>query len=299
MKENKLLKLSAWGGLFFALLGLGCGIIIKSEMLWFDGLYSLVSLCLSMMAIAMCTFMEKTDKINFPFGKDTISPIIVVIKSIVLIIMCSTSMINSIKTMFSGGNSVNSYVAIGYTIVSIAGCFAIYLYMKNSGKKLNSDILKVESSQWLMDGLISVGVFVGFIIVLLIQETRFSGYSKFIDPAMVIVSSVIFLRVPIGTLISGFRELIQVKASDEIDSHIKNVVSDIEEEYNFEDPITRVCKTGNLLRIEIDFIFGNESKMKNLKEMDIVREKIHKLTKNIKYEKWINVSFTGNKEWVI
>lgn len=297
--ENKLLKLSAMGGLFFALLGLGWGLLIASEMIIFDGLYSLISLFLSIMAIGICTFMEKTDKINFPFGKETLSPIVVIIKSIVLILMCSISLLNSVKTMFRGGNPVNTGFALVYTIISIIGCAGIYLYMKKAGEKFNSDILRVESSQWLMDGLISVGVFIGFIIVMIIEKTSLNYLSNYIDPLMVIVSSIIFLGVPIKTLIKAFKELILVKANDEINDHINEVVKNIEEEYKFEESITRVTKVGNCLRIEIDFIFNDHSKLKALEEMDRIREKIYNLTKHIKYEKWLNVSFTGNRKWVV
>lgn len=298
-KENMLLKLSALGGLFFALLGLGWGVAIDSEMIIFDGLYSLISLFLSLIAIKVCSFMDKSDKINFPFGKENLNPILIIIKSIVLIIMCSISLFNSFKTLISGGNPVNTSFAIIYTIVSIVGCGSIYIYMKIASKKFNSDILKVESMQWLMDGLISLGVFIGFIIVIIIENTFLNYLSNYIDPLMVIITSIIFLKLPFKSLIQAFKELILVKANDDINNHINEVVKNIETEYNFEDSIVRVSKTGNSIRIEIDFIFNNSSKLKSLDEMDKIRELIFKHTNNIKYNKWLNISFTGNREWVI
>ena len=63
--EKRLLKLSAVGGLFFAVLGLAWGLGLNSEMLFFDGLYSLISLLLSLLAIFICSYMDKNDKINF------------------------------------------------------------------------------------------------------------------------------------------------------------------------------------------------------------------------------------------
>jgi cation diffusion facilitator family transporter len=297
--ENQLLKLSALGGLFFTSLGIGWGLVIDSEMIRFDGIYSLISLLLSMMAIYICSFIAKKDKINFPFGKEMLSPIVIIIKSIVLIIMCSISLLNSLKTMVSGGNSIDTSFAIAYTIVSIIGCSVTYLYMKRAGKKLSSDILRAESSQWLMDTLISVGAFIGFIMIIIIDNTRLSYLSRYVDSLMVMISSIIFLRVPLATFIKAFKELILVKANDEINDCINKVVRNIENEYKFEESITRVSKTGNSLRIEIDFIFNKNSNMKELKEMDVVRERINDLIQHIKYDKWLNVSFTGNKKWIV
>lgn len=297
--ENKLLKFSAAGGLFFALVGIGWGLFINSEMIIFDGVYSLISLFLSILSIVICKFIDKKDKVNFPFGKKALEPIVVAFKSIVLIIMCSITLSNAIKTILNGGNPVDTSFALSYSVVSVIGCGLIYYYMKSKGKKLNSDIIKAESSQWLMDTAISAGVLVGFMIVLIIKNTKFSYLTIYVDPAMVIITSVIFLKVPISQFIKVFKEIILVKANDEINNDIYVIVKDIQEEYNFEDSITRVSKMGSSLRIEIDFIFNEESKMESLGEMDEVREKIDKETNHIKYEKWLNVSFTGNKKWAI
>lgn len=296
---DKLLKFSAAGGLFFALVGIGWGLYIDSEMIMFDGVYSFISLLLSIISISICKFIAKKDKINFPFGKKALEPIVVAFKSIVLIIMCSITLNNAIKTVVTGGNPVDVGFALGYSIISVIGCSLIYYYMRSKGKQLNSDIVKAESSQWLMDAGISVGVLVGFVIVLVIKNTSLSYLTIYVDPAMVIITSFIFLKVPISQLISVSKEIILVKANDEINNDIYVIVKDIEEEYNFEDSITRVSKMGSSLRIEIDFIFNGDSKMESLEEMDTVREKISKKTNHLEYDKWLNVSFTGNKKWAI
>ena len=40
-------------------------------------------------------------------------------------------------------------------------------------------------------------------------------------------------------------------------------------------------------------------KIEKLEDMDVIREKINSLINSIKYDKWLNVSFTGNRKWVI
>ena len=58
----------------------------------------------------------------------------------------------------------------------------------------------------------------------------------------------------IKTFIDSFKEVISVKANDEINDDIYVLVKEIEDEYKFEDSIARVSKVGRELRIEIDFI---------------------------------------------
>ena len=67
--EKNMLALSAIGALFFAVLGVAWGIIIDSSMIIFDGLYSLISLFLSVLAICVTRYINKSDFEKFPFGK--------------------------------------------------------------------------------------------------------------------------------------------------------------------------------------------------------------------------------------
>lgn len=297
--EKRLLKLSAAGGLFFAVLGLAWGIGLNSEMLFFDGLYSLVSLLLSVITIFICSYMDKKDRINFPFGKESLRPIVVIIKSIVLVLMCLISLFNSLKTILIGGNSIDISFAIIYTIISIIGCGSIYIYMYISSKKLNSDILKAESNQWLMDGLISLGVFIGFILVLILKRTSLSFLCNYVDPLMVIISSSFFLKFPLASMCNSFNEVIQGKASDDIYDQITKIVKDIENEYGISESVTRVSKVGNMLRIEIDFILSKHSKINTIEEMDQIRDKVDYSTNSINLKKWLNISFTKNRKWAV
>lgn len=297
--ENKMLKFSAFGGLFFAILGIAWGWAINSEMISFDGLYSLISLGLALFALIATNFINKKDFKNYPFGKSTLEPIIVIIKSIVLLIMCLISLFSAITQVLNGGNNVEEGFALGYALISSIGCTWVYLYMKKSSKNINSEIVNAESNQWLMDAMLSVGVLVGFVISIFLKHIGLATLSKYVDPGMVILSSSIFLKMPITSTIEAFKELINSTADDEINGDIRNLVKEIEMEYELEDSVARVAKVGRELRIEIDFIVSNNSKIKSVEDMDKVREFIDNNTNHFDLKKWLNISFTKNKKWAI
>lgn len=298
-EESKILKFSALGGLFFAILGIAWGWAIDSEMITFDGLYSLISLGLALFAIGCTNFINKRDFKKYPFGKANMEPLIVIIKSIVLLIMCSISMISAINEIVSGGNDIEVGFALTYSLISSIGCVWVYLYMMKKSKNLNSDIVKAESNQWFMDALISVGVLVGFLISIIFKYIGLAAYSKYVDPGMVILSSLIFFRMPITSMIEAFMELINRKADDSINFDINSLVKEIEEEYKLEESVARVAKVGRELRIEIDFILSNDSRIKSVDDMDEVREIIDENTNHFELEKWMNVTFTKNKKWAV
>lgn len=297
--EKNMLKLSALGGLFFAVLGIVWGISIKSSMIMFDGLYSLISLCLTVLAMWITEYINKNDFKKFPFGKVVLEPITVALMSIVLILMCSINFIDAFQEILLGGNTVDTDLALGYSLISSIGCGIVYYIMNKKGKSLSSDILSAESNQWLMDTILSVAVLGGFIISLGLQMTQFAYLSKYIDPLMVIITSSIFVKIPIETLVKSFKEIINENTDEEINSNINSIAKSIEDEYNFEDSIVRVSKTGRELRVEIDFVFNEESKLNELDEMDKVREKIANSIEHIKLDKWLNINFTGDKKWAI
>lgn len=297
--ESYLLKISTLGTLFFAVLGIAWGWTVKSEMILFDGMYSLGGVILSLLALMGSIYINKKDYEKYPFGKKMIEPLIVIIKSLAIFIMCIYSLTGSIKDLINGGNEVQYGYALIYALISTLGCGIAYFFLKKKGKAINSSLVNIESSQWLMDTLLSMGVLVGFLIANIIKHTEFIWFNRYLDPLMVIICSSVFIKMPIKSLGDGLKELLEFKADDSITLEIDKLVEGIEREYNFEDTITRVSKTGNDLRIEIDFIYNEESNIKVLDEMDGVREKIFNSLSHINYEKWLNVSFTKDKKWAI
>lgn len=297
--ENKILKLSVVGALFFALFGIAWGWAIDSDMIIFDGLYSFISVILSMLSLYINNYMAKRDFEKFPFGKHILEPIVISIKSLIIAIMCLYSLVGAVKSIISGGNNLEFGLAIIYSIVSVIGCGAISLYMKVKSKALSSELIKAEFTQWFMDTALSAAVLVGFIIGIAISNTKLNFLNPYIDPVMTVAASLLCIRIPIKIFIESFKEVICVKANDEINDDIYVLVKEIEEEYKFEDSITRVSKVGRELRIEIDFVYNKDSKLKTLDQMDNVREEINDAIKHIDYKKWLNVSFTGNKKWAI
>ena len=297
--ESYLLKISTLGTLFFAVLGIAWGWTVKSEMILFDGMYSLGGVILSLLALIGSIYINKKDYENYPFGKRMIEPLIVIIKSLAIFIMCIYSLTGSIKDLINGGNEVQYGYALIYALISTLGCGIAYFFLKKKGKAINSSLVNVESSQWLMDTLLSLGVLVGFLIANIIKHTEFIWLNRYLDPLMVIICSSVFIKMPIKSFGDGLKELLEFKADDSITLEIDKLVEGIEREYNFEDTITRVSKTGNDLRIEIDFIYNEESNIKVLDEMDSLREKIFNSLSHINYEKWLNISFTKDKKWAI
>ena len=104
--ENKILKISMVGALFFALFGIAWGWTVQSEMIIFDGLYSFISLALTMLSLYINNFMAKKELDKYPFGKYILEPLVISLKSLIIGGMCLYSLIGAIQDIVNGGNSV-------------------------------------------------------------------------------------------------------------------------------------------------------------------------------------------------
>ncbi|WP_283132613.1 cation transporter [Enterovibrio norvegicus] len=213
-KERNLLKFSTFACFCFAALGIGLGIWAGSMVIVFDGAYSLVSLLLSLMALVATIYISKPASKNKTSGKAVsaqkaavIESLVVLIKGLAVAIVCVVSFASALDALFTGGRDVNAGFALVFGVVNVAGCLATYLAIKKHSSKGASTILKAESSQWLMDTVISTAVLVGFLVAWGLMMTGYGEYAVYADPMMVILASAYFATVPVKMIKDSVKRL--------------------------------------------------------------------------------------------
>lgn len=290
-KESKLLKLSLLGTVFFAILGISWGWTIKSNMILFDGLYSLIGIVLSSASLWVCKIIKEKDSRDFYFGKYILEPVVISFNSFVFIVTCSVSIISSINSLFSGGNETKVGYALLYAVVSTIACAFIYFKLNEKSKKNISELIKTESVQWLMDLLLSISILVGFCLVVILNKTKYFYLSNYVDPGMVLIASVFCIRNPIKRFVKNIKELSGLIVPERINAEVKKSVKLIKKEYSFLDVNTKVVKRGRSIRIEITFINREDLETITLEDMNNIK---HLLSDNIdtgRYIKDLEVGF--------
>lgn len=298
-QEKKLLKFSVYGALFFAVFAVIWGVIENSKIILFDGIYSLISVGLSIISLITASYMQKQDFDRFPYGKEMIEPIIILGKFLVITILCLFSFFSGVSTLISGGQEVNAGSGILYSVIATAGCYLSYLYLKKKQKVNGSGFVEAESQQWLMDTYLSFAVLAGFALSFGLGYTKYQDLQPFMDPIMVIIVSAYFLKVPITNMGKQIREVLDMKADDKYLDLCEEIVAGIEEKYEFQESFLRVSKSGPKLFIEIDFVVSPEAWQPSLSEQDQIREDILLQMQPISLKKWLNVAFTNNRKWAI
>src|SRR5690554_358342 len=177
--EKKLLSHSLILSILFSVIGVGAGLYTRSQMIMFDGLYSLLSVVLSYLSLASARFMAKNEWKKFPFGKSIVEPLVIIVKHSAILIILAFSFINAVYIIVTGGRAVDTDTAILYSLFSSFVCLFMYMHLKRKSRKYNSMLLTAESSQWLFDTYLSFGVMITFIIVFLMD--RFQIYTVYLN----------------------------------------------------------------------------------------------------------------------
>lgn len=294
--ESKILKLSVAGTLFFAVLGVSWGWLIKSEMILFDGLYSFIGVLLSSASLAVCRIIKERDNKDFYFGKYIFEPLVICFNSLILIIMCLVSMYNSVITLLSGGNIVNVSSAIMYSVVSTVGCGLIYALIKKRNSKEQSELIKSETVQWFMDFLLSSSILIAFLFVEVISLTKYSFLIGYIDPLMVLIVSLFCIKNPINRFVTNCKEVLGIKKPDNIYLQVESIVSEIKKDYGFVHAMTKVMKIGRSVRIEVNFVNDGDIKDISLEEMNDIKKDLYDKIDTGKFFKDLELTFVMGKD---
>ncbi len=210
--EKQMILRSVFGALGFAVTGIVLGGILDSQMIIFDGLYSFISLGLSLLSLWALGKVKKKEKIKLSIlGKQkkmNVSTLVVFIKYAVILIIVVGSLLTAVAAFFEGGRDTSMNYALIYAVISTIACYGVYVLLRNPSKNKNTPLLRAEAHQWLMDTWASFGVLVGFalgFIMSLIPATTF--LVPYMDPFMVVVVSVFFIRTPIKEIQKNYIQL--------------------------------------------------------------------------------------------
>lgn len=298
LEERKLIKISIAIGSLLTAWAIVVGIMGDSKSIIFDALFSMVGLSLSGVSLLVHNFIRKPDDDNLPFGRSQFQPFAITLQSSVIIFLCLYSLATSVIDIINGGKIVELDIALPYLVASIFVCFLLWLFFKRKAAHLGSEYVRIESTEWQLDALLSVGVLAVLSLGYFLKGGSLAHLIPYLDPSMVVIISIVFLRIPAATFWKNVRELLQFAPDDEVEDNIHEVSEQISEQYHFIDSVVRVAKTGSSYTIEIDFLLPKNLADMQVSQLDEIRQQLHDRIKG-DYEMWLTISFTTERKWML
>lgn len=276
----------------FALGGLALGLIVGSLVIVFDGVYSLVSLLLTLLSLAASKYINRPSDSNFPFGRAIIEPIVIAFKATVILLVVGYSLYSAVGALMTGGREVDASIATIFGALNVLGCGYAWWYIANKSKSFSSGLIEAESKQWQMDTLLSVAVTAGFIAAWLITLSPYTELAVYADPMMMVLMSFYFIKVPFDMLKQAMRELLMMSANKEICEKVDENVIAVDKEAQQDLELKGVTKVGQELRINVD-IHPNNQGIIAVNDIEKTRRLLKRRLSKMPYELKLNLSIAS------
>ena len=212
--ENKALKAGIFISLLMAIAGWVTYYYSGSDAMLLDGNFSFISVFAGIIAIIISNKKHLKTK-TFPFGSYVYEALFVLIKGILILgVVLVSGLQNTFKIIaYLKGKPIEN-VVIGpiliYVVVISVLCFALYFFYKAKNKIIDnkSSILQVETKSTLLDGFMSLGIGVVFLIIwLLPSNTTFDFLKSIGDAIIVLIMCLVFFTMPLKIIRDSFIEL--------------------------------------------------------------------------------------------
>ncbi|MCG9630422.1 cation diffusion facilitator family transporter [Vibrio sp. Isolate30] len=290
--ENRVLMFSALLASGFALGGLALGLIVGSLVIVFDGVYSLISLLLTLLSLAASKYINRPSDSNFPFGRAIIEPIVIAFKAAVILIVVGYSLYSAVGALMTGGREVDASIATIFGALNVLGCGYAWWYIANKSKSFSSGLIEAESKQWQMDTLLSVAVTAGFVAAWFITLSPYAEFAVYADPMMMVLMSFYFIKVPFDMLKQAMRELLMMSANKEICEKVDENVIAVDKEAQQDLKLKGVTKVGQELRINVD-IHTNDQATIAVNDIEKTRRLLKRRLSKMPYELKLNLSIAS------
>ncbi|GAK21713.1 LOW QUALITY PROTEIN: cobalt-zinc-cadmium resistance protein [Vibrio sp. JCM 19052] len=274
--ENRILTFSALLASGFAVGGWYLACLLGRIVIVFDGVYSLVSLLLTLLSLAASYYISKPSKSIFPFGKAVLEPIVIAIKAAVILVVVAFSLFSAVTALMTGGREVDASIATIFGVVNVVGCGYAWWFMAKKSRRFSSGLIEAEKKQWQMDTLLSVAVTLGFIAAWLVSLTPYAHYAVYADPMMMVLMGFYFLKVPFDMLVGALRELLMMTPSKELCQSVGKDVLEIEKVTEHQLKLAGVTKVGQELRVNVDVHVDDDTL-----ELDTLEHTRKQLTKRL------------------
>lgn len=257
-KEKSAMTVSLYGNLFFVIIELIMAIYTSSQAVLLDAVYDAVEFIMLLPSIFLIPLLYKPSNEKHPFGYLQIESMFVVVKGVTMTAVTLGLIANNIEIMFHGGRSVSFNTVAYFELAASVLGVAVYIYLKNKNKVVNSPLVSMEMRGWQIDSVVSLGMTLAFFLPVIITAQWFHAVTPYLDQIITVVLSLFMIPAPIKSVITGLRDLFLIPPEEETVDEIKETVEPILYNYGYEKLYYDIVRTGRKLWISVYITFDRD-----------------------------------------
>lgn len=253
--ELSILKISAALTIIYGLVGVTLAVICDSVTLMLDGLYAVADVIVSFLAIMVVRKIHQPPDEKYHFGYAKYEPFMTAVDGMLIVTICAATIVTGIQDIIHPEPMSKIHLAIIYALISFIVCIGFGTYMKRMAKRCRSSILSIDSQLWIIEGIVSLGVFGAFAISQNISKTYWKGYANYIDPIISIMLAILLLAKPIRIVRESFYDLVDASPYQSIKDDIMNISLACAQEHGLKGiKSVKLRKAGRKLFIIVHFL---------------------------------------------
>lgn len=299
--EQRAILFSILGAMLFAALGLSYGLYTHSQSILFDGIYSCISLVMSLATLWVSKLVIRPDDENFQFGYTHLEPLLNVIKAIIISATCLYALTEAVSTLLDGGRRIALGAAMTYASISTLGSLSFGVVIYYLAKKSDSKLAAIDATDWLFDGLLSAGILIGFSVAYAIKDGPYGHLVNYLDPLLVIVLVLLFMPIPLRIFRNNIREVLYLAPSTKVQTQVDEGVRRALSAAGLSQYHLRMAKIGREFNLSVYVIVDADYRVERVAQLDGVRQSIAAELAPIDTQSsrlWLDVLFTEDEKWV-
>lgn len=293
-RERAALRLSLLLGLLLSGSAVFCGLIIDSQAVLFDGIYSLLGVAVTWLALRASVLVARGPDQSYPYGRDALSPLVVGIQGFVLLGVFIYAAVAAVSTILSGGSGTEVGGALAYScfalVVSIGARVALPRF------RARSDLVAAETASWHVAVTLGLAWVCAFGAAFALQRTAYAPLVPYVDPALVLLSGLLVLPTPFRLIKAAYRELLEASAESDITTPIELIIDRLTLDEGLPTPETRITKLGNKIYVEIDWLLTSTGCW-DLADADRLRRLLNAEFRAADISVWLNVELHTDPHW--
>ena len=295
-QELTALRISCYGALVLAILGIGFAVYSGSRAILLDGVFSVLGFFMALMTIYVSRLVSRPDDQVFQYGYALFAPLMNVLKSSIMTLLCGFALFSSISTLLSGGQTLAVGIALLYALIATLIGAGLYFYLQGAARQTGSVLVSLDAKSARMDMLLSAAVLASFGLGWLSLGTPMDRYLDYLDPSVVTGLCLVALPVPLRVLWENGREVLLLAPHPDVQKSVKERISGALGEFPVADYRIRMLKLGNVMAVTLHLRPADDFRIECVADLDRIRFAIEDALASFDYEIGLDVMFVNDME---
>ncbi|MFN7175100.1 MAG: cation transporter, partial [Thermaurantiacus tibetensis] len=179
-----------------------------------------------------------------------LEPLVIGLKASLLLLAVGYALAASVAAILRGGYLPDFGLGLAYAAAVALICFVMWGWMRREAERIDSGLVRLDVTAWLMSGLITATLLAAFATALLVEGTPLQWLAPYADPAILAVLALLLLPMPLGEARAAFLEIFAV-VPPALDEAVRSAVGRVVEGRGFPAFETHIEKSGRALFVEV------------------------------------------------